>query len=514
MAEIVRLIFQGWGLMQGKAEEIDPARATSAETVPGAPESPPVQESPAAGAAREAHTALRARNLPAARTLAQSALDVYGPAAALFAVLGQAHTAENEDDHDDRADEVFRRGLALFPDDLDLLAAHAELCLNSDPFDRPARHRRGPELTARLRELAPYSPQTTRAEHAAANRGRTVVGGGTRPPSPVRVQSHDARAALTAVPDRAEAARLAREKAQRFPHDVRLAILAETLTALAAPGRGLFTAMVRAPLAGLSALSVGVSALVLAPPAFHLPWWTGFLGLVLWLPFRLLRLVLHAARLRAETATPPDPIAAGQAATPPLPPVPAPSRRETTVSLAAIVLVVGAVVGSAGWSYVQYRAYPRYTISAPTTFRDTHLLSDSQVAADISTLVETENADGAIEPFTYLYGSAEEAGAVLVIGATGDFHDVSSDSVRFFEEGLRSMGLRPGTDAWDADPGRLGGWLRCVPYEEGWGTGGSRVACSWADKGSTGTVTFNGTGLDHQYAPALTRALREAILHP
>ena len=84
----------------------------------GAPESPPVaasQDSPAGEAAREALTALRARDLLSARALAQSVLDVYGPDAALFAVLGQAHAAENEDDHDDRADEVYRRASPSSP---------------------------------------------------------------------------------------------------------------------------------------------------------------------------------------------------------------------------------------------------------------------------------------------------------------------------------------------------------------------------------------------------------------
>ncbi|MFE2092927.1 hypothetical protein [Streptomyces sp. NPDC059460] len=30
-------------------------------------------------------------------------------------------------------------GSPRFPDDLDLLAAYAQLCLNCSPFDRPAR---------------------------------------------------------------------------------------------------------------------------------------------------------------------------------------------------------------------------------------------------------------------------------------------------------------------------------------------------------------------------------------
>ncbi|MYS41925.1 hypothetical protein GTY23_11915, partial [Streptomyces sp. SID5998] len=122
-----------------------------------------------------------------ARRTATDALKADGPDAGLFLVLGQAHVAEDDDDHDDRAEAAYRDGLQAFPDDLDLLAAYAELCLGSDYMDRPARHRRGPALTERLRELAPGSRQTVHVERIAA--GMTMTAG-TEPPSPVRAQTY------------------------------------------------------------------------------------------------------------------------------------------------------------------------------------------------------------------------------------------------------------------------------------------------------------------------------------
>lgn len=61
--------------------------------------------------------------------------------------------------------------------------------------------------------------------------------------------------------------------------------------------------------------------------------------------------------------------------------------------------------------------------------------------------------------------------------------------------------------AWDADPGRLGGWLRCVTYAGS--LGAARTACSWADKGSVTVVRLNDAGLSHQPAASAARSLRE-----
>ncbi|THA77670.1 hypothetical protein E6R60_09050 [Streptomyces sp. A0642] len=491
-------------------------------------------------AAERAQAALLGGRLAAARGAAEGALKQCGPSPALYAVLGRAHAAEDEDDHDDRAETVYRSGLAAFPDDPDLLAGYAELCLRSDPFDRPARHGRGPGLVERLREVAPGSPQALRLEQAAADRGRPSSGTGIRPPSPSRVQRHDVRETVRTTSNLAAAARGAQEQSGREPYDLRLAVRAETLAVLARPGRGLLVRILMAPLLSLPLGAVLVSAIVLARPAFHLPAWVPLLGLVVCLPYVVLSLMLRGARKRAELrgpATAPiadrtkemDAAPAGAAENAPgsdggpqhrpnvqvspcPPPPDAAPRRHRVVALTSAAVVVASVTGSLLWSNAQYRSYPRYTTSAPASFRGAPLLTGHPVQALLESTMATEWSTGDGRTFSYAYGRSPQAlvPATLVFGATGDFHEASADVARFFEEGLRFAGNTP-THAWTADAGRLGGWLRCVTYAGP--LGDASTACSWADKGGLATVVLNETGLSHEAAASSTRSLLATLLH-
>ncbi|MFI6651610.1 hypothetical protein ACIBI8_28895 [Streptomyces sp. NPDC050529] len=490
-------------------------------------------------ATAHAGAALLAGRLAVARAGAEEALERFGPSPDLYAMLGRAHVAEEADDHDDRADTVYRRGLAAFPDDLDLLAGYAELCLRADSFDRPARHGRGPDLLARLREVAPGSPQTLRVEQTAAGQGRLSAASGTKTLSPSRMQRHDAHDALAKAPDLATAVQLAQEQSEQDPHELRLAVRAETLAALAGPGRGLLLRILRAPLVSLSLCAVLVSAIALAHPAFHLPVWVLLLAPVVCLPHRLLSLVLHGARRRAERrvlVTPPDagpvgdaqlaasgvpetasepaadpvPVPAVPLAPSPLLPVPAPSRRERAVALTAAAVIVVSVAGSLFWSNAQYRSYPRYTTSAPATFHGAPLITGHPLQASLEPAVARAwDEDG--QPFSYVYAESPQAlmPVAVVFGVTGDFHDAPGETVQSFEEGLQYIGSTP-TSTWTANPGRLGGRLRCVTFA---GLLGDSTACSWADKGSIATVMLYEADLDHEAAASSARALREAILH-
>ncbi|WP_329274622.1 hypothetical protein [Streptomyces sp. NBC_00691] len=84
-----------------------------------------------------------------ARAVARTALEADGRDAGLFLSLARAHMAEDDDDHDDAAERVFREGLDAFPDDVGLLAGYAELCTRTDALDRPGRHARGRSRTPR-----------------------------------------------------------------------------------------------------------------------------------------------------------------------------------------------------------------------------------------------------------------------------------------------------------------------------------------------------------------------------
>lgn len=96
-----------------------------------------------------------------------------GPTAVLYRWLGQAHAAEDEDDHDAEAERAYRSGLALAPDDLGLLVCYLELCLRADAFDYPVRAGRVATLRARIDELAPDgSPESRRVDDALSWAGR------------------------------------------------------------------------------------------------------------------------------------------------------------------------------------------------------------------------------------------------------------------------------------------------------------------------------------------------------
>ncbi|MEV5162208.1 MULTISPECIES: hypothetical protein [unclassified Streptomyces] len=101
----------------------------------------------------------------AVRRAAQEGLDELGPQADLYCWLALGHAVEDDDDHDDRAEEAFRAGLALDADHLGLLAGYAELCLRADSFEHPGRAARAVDLSRRLKELA---PQSAEAEQLAA----------------------------------------------------------------------------------------------------------------------------------------------------------------------------------------------------------------------------------------------------------------------------------------------------------------------------------------------------------
>ncbi|MFD7576159.1 hypothetical protein ACFV6U_37505 [Streptomyces sp. NPDC059810] len=167
-----------------------------------------------------------------ARAVARTALADDGPEAGLFLALARAHMAEDDDDHDDAAERVFREGLDAFPDDIGLLAGYAELCTHSDSMDRPGRHARGPVLLARLREIAPESAELKRAEAA----GSSVSTNARNSASVNRVQSFDAARAFADAPTPQAAADQAAQWAAAAPRDLRHALGAES-TAPRAPPR-------------------------------------------------------------------------------------------------------------------------------------------------------------------------------------------------------------------------------------------------------------------------------------
>ncbi|TXS37330.1 hypothetical protein [Streptomyces sp. OR43] len=450
-----------------------------------------------------------------ARAQATAALERYGPDPALYLLLGRAHAAENEDDHDDEAERAYRQGLDAFPDDLGLLTAYAELCLESDALDRPGRHARGPVLAARIMELAPGSPQALHVDRHARGEIMVLPGPGALPKATAaHIQRHDVRAALAHTPDLAEAARLAEEQAAEYPYDERLAVRAETLTALTRPGRRLFLAHVRAPLASLLIVTAVAATLTVVRAAFHLPDWVALIAALLFVPGMALRaLERHAqARGAARLLAPPD------AANPPVSPLPPPpdfGSRQLAVNLAVLAIVLGAAASPLLWKTAENTDYPRYVATPPATVLGAPLLTAVDGDDDGTLALWTEAFD---DSFSYVYGTVQqpaENGAqpvAFIYGGLGDLHNAPSDLVEGYELGLAESAST--IDAiWDAPPGARGGRLRCVSYATDLEKEGAHTACSWADRGSLGIIVMNKAGLDHDTAAETTRTARDAILH-
>lgn len=471
-------------------------------------------EAEAAAATAAARAALTGGRPADARARATAALERYGPDPALYLLLGRAHLAENEDDHDDEAERTYRRGLEAFPDDLDLLAAYAELCLESDAIDHPGRNARGPVLAARLHELAPGSPQALHVGRHARGEIMVLPRSGALPrAAAAHIQRHDVRAALTAAPDLAEAARLAEEQAWEYPYDQRLAIRAETLTELSRPGRRLLLAHVRAPLATLLTVTAIASTLTITRAALHLPGWVSTIAVLLFVPgLALISLERHAqARGLARVRTPPDPADPPES---PLPPPPAISSRHLAVNLAVLSVMVCASASPLLWPSPENTDYPRYTVTPPDTLLGAPLLSavDGPDEGTLGLWTETF-ANG----FSYLYGTADQMAddgaepSAYVFGGIGDLHDAPADLIKGYEVGLADT--ESNIDAtWDAQPGARGGRLHCVSYATEWEDEGAHSACTWLDRGSLGIVVMNKAGLDHDTAAETARTARDAIL--
>ncbi|MFJ9035328.1 tetratricopeptide repeat protein [Streptomyces sp. NPDC102406] len=453
-----------------------------------------------------AQASLRAGEPARARAEAHKALDEHGPHAGLYAVLGRAHEAEDDDDHDAAAERAYRAGLDAFPDDLDLLAAYAEFGLAGDLMERPGRVARGRRAADRLRELAPDSPQALRI-------GEVVAGGSTgrRTPSPGYVQRHDVRAALTNGAPLDAAAGQAREAADAWPHDRRLAVRAETLAALAEPKRHrrLIATMLRHPYRTALVLCAAVAAWLPTVPALGLPWQYCLCGLVVSVPVRMERSLLRRARRRAEQRLP-----AGYAAPAPgAPDIPPPTRRERTALALALVMVAGSVFGSVGWQYVRSTQYPHYVAVVPRSFHGIALSADDPMGDYLDSSRADSLFPSSARPFSGLYRDKGSGIGIVLLGATGDLHAEDPDELFAAMRGESGDAPWGGPeDVWSADPGPLGGRMECASYRPG---GGRLGVCTWFDKGSMGVVMSGVTGsLDRATPARTTRELRRATLRP
>ncbi|MFJ9434298.1 hypothetical protein ACIRQY_32210 [Streptomyces sp. NPDC101490] len=461
-------------------------------------------------------TLVAAGRVAEARSVARDALDADGPDAGLFLALARAHMSEDDDDHDDEAEQVFREGLDSFPDDVGLLGGYAELCVRTDALDRPGRHARGPALLARLREVAPYAPEVRRAEAAGSSVSTHTRSGA----SARRVQSFDAaRAFAGAATPQAAAAQCARW-ADSAPSDPRLAVLAETTGALAAPGRTGSRLLLRRGLEYRFAVSAAVAVLValritVAPAV---PYGVPIaLGLLAGLPLLRLRSRLRAARERADarlaTAVPDGEAVAGSDAfgPPELPPVPRATPREYVFAGGGLALLV--MVGGA--AYASSLAYPRYDIVTHESYLglEGHVLREEY--GPFTAIPDDKRGQSTVQVYVPEGAAPDTPAEYLVAVTTGDFHEMRESYLGDGTDlmGVDTQGAGSIHDIWRAEGGPHGSWMRCLRYTET-ASGTLRGMCLWADKGSLGMVLFTAEDKNRAAIEETARAVGADFLQP
>ncbi|MEV6245988.1 hypothetical protein AB0M38_07265 [Streptomyces sp. NPDC051742] len=455
-----------------------------------------------------------------ARTVARNALDTDGPDAGLLLALARAHMAEDDDDHDDAAERVFREGLDAFPDDIGLLAGYAELCAGTDAVDRPARNARSVALLARLREIAPYSVELSRAEAA----GSSVSADAKNTASVRRMQSFDAGRVFADAPTPGAAAAQAAHWAAAAPRNLRLAVLAETTAALAAPGRTWLRLLLRRGPEYRCAAGAVVALLAVlrltVPQAVPYGVVAG-VGLLTELPFLVLRKQLLAARERAaermaaavnEPARDGEADAGGDGFGPPeLPPVPRVTLREYVFAGVGVALLLG--LGTA--AYASSLAYPRYDIVAHDTYRGLEGFELRAQYDPFAALPDRRSAETTARVYVAEDAAPDAAAEYLVGVATGDFHDLRESYL--FEDGGLIPSITAGVgvvhDTWRAGAGPYGSWMRCLRYTEA-RTGTPRAMCIWGDKGSMGLVLFTAEDENQDEIEETARSIGADFLRP
>ncbi|WP_420035104.1 hypothetical protein ACN2WE_24225 [Streptomyces sp. cg28] len=443
---------------------------------------------------------LRAGELKAARAEATAGLDEHGPRPGLYLVLARAHEAEDDDDHDAAAERAYRAGLDAHPDDLDLLAAYAAFGQACDGLEHPGRQSRGRAAAERLAELAPDSPQARQAAGAP----------GPKPPSEAQIQRHDARTVLLPGVAPAAAAEEAAQAAAAWPHDRRLAVRAATLAELARPVAAPARVVLRHPYAVALLLAVAASALLLTVTAFELPSWLLLAVFLLSAPVRQERALLRRARRRALAGLPVE----HREPAPGAPDIPPVSSRQKAVAACAALVLVASAVGSAAWSYSRSVAYPHYAAAVPRTFHGLPQLGDSPVLNIYAAILSQESMPRPTDRLLAAYGEEGSAQpAVLLFGFTGDLHDVEpADVTGVFREGIEMTGAQV-TGAWRAAPGDLGGRVQCLTFRS-FLKGAPQGACTWADRGSFGTVLVSAEGVSRADIERTAAELRRQTLTP
>lgn len=189
------------------------------------------------------------------------------------------------------------------------------------------------------------------------------------------------------------------------------------------------------------------------------------------------------------------------------PPAPPPRRRRRWpwVLLFLTTLMTVCCCGCAAWAkpFVDQRA----TVAVPPQ-EVAGLVRVQDPAARLTTItLETDVRTHhwlAEDVFAVVYAEPDGRQRVTLFGATQFRWSPEQDLIREMDRLSQKLSL---IDVAEADPGKLGGHMRCG---KGQVDGRSASVCGWADHGSMAVATFPGRGIAD--SAELLRALRSALL--
>ncbi|WP_329274620.1 hypothetical protein [Streptomyces sp. NBC_00691] len=333
-----------------------------------------------------------------------------------------------------------------------------------------------------------------------------------------RVQSFDAARALADAPTPQAAAAQAAQWAAAAPHDLRLAVLAETTASLAETGRSWLPLLLRRGLEYRFATGVVVAGLIVLRitvlPAMPFGVAAG-VGLLLGLPFLSLRRQLRAARERAAERMVAAVAAEASAGSegfgaPELPPVPRVTPREYAFAGAGIALLLAVGVAS----YTSSLAHPRYDIVAHDTFQGLQGFDLREEFDPFAAMPDGELTDSTARLYIAEDAPADAAAEYLVAVTTGDFHEMRESYV--YDGGLFPKETEEvGTihDTWRAAAGPHGAWMQCLRFTEV-ASGTLRAMCVWGDKGSVGLTLFTAADKNRDAVEDTARSVGTDFLRP
>lgn len=178
--------------------------------------------------------------------------------------------------------------------------------------------------------------------------------------------------------------------------------------------------------------------------------------------------------------------------------------RNVLICVAAVVVVVGGVVGYFVWHTAA--SLGKYKLVAPASFQGL-TLSDDPSLTSAFTSSDSQLSGSGQTPVSAVYGTADGTPKLISYGAYGKLLLPGTQLDEGFK-GLSDGGANTVTGRTSEDPGPLGGKMQCANVED---SGVDMSVCAWADNSTMNMVLVPNDDESLPQLASLTRALRQQM---